>query len=166
MLRGLSLLLMGMFTLTVSSGEPADALVTFYSNGSLWSVDAPVAKHAAFIGALYDGKERIGFVAPKHFVTLRLPPGKHTFSASYSVRRPDDRSQVELDLAEGGRYFMRVQETHVQILYAGTGKNLLNLVDCQTAQDEAGKFSPTREKGITAKLRGQIAPGATIPSCQ
>lgn len=165
-MRTLTLLLTTMLVIPASSVPTPGAEVTIYSNGNILTTGAPRANHAAFLGWLYDGSRSIGFIQPKHFLTLHLPPGPHAFSASLSAKHPAENSQLSLDLAEGGKYFIRVQEESRGALFMGAEKGRLDLVTCQIAHQEAANANPTDPKRIVQEMRDKVTPARSMPPCE
>jgi len=152
-----------------ASSQPdssADAEIIFYSNGSIWKTQAPNAKHALFIGNIFDGSQRIGFVQQKKFLILHLSPGPHTFSVGPGTGKPDPKTQISLELASGKQYFIRAQGESKGVPLFTNLKNRLDLVTCETAQKEAGGFSPTEVKHIAPELKGRIVSGSSLSPCR
>jgi hypothetical protein len=157
-----------LFGCSVLSATAQDAQVTFYSSGSFYGNFSPDSKHSAFVGYVFDGDKKIGFVQVKHFLTFRLPPGPHVFSASLSDKHPATNSQLALDLFTGTRYFVRVQEETKAAVLLGigiSGKGRLDAVDCQTAQEEAAKMKPSSAKGIATDWKDKIVITSALPGC-
>ncbi|MGB7549645.1 MAG: hypothetical protein WBM14_18065 [Terracidiphilus sp.] len=165
-MRSLTVLLTAMLTIPISAAPRHAAGVTFYSDGNVITTGAPYANHAAFLGWLFDGKKPIGFIQPKHFLTLHLSPGPHKFSASLSTKHPAENSQLPIDLAEGGMYFIRVQEESRGALFMGSEKGRLNLVTCEVAHQEAANARPTDSKRIVPEMRDKVTSATLIPSCE
>ncbi len=90
-----------------------DAQVTFYSNGSALRGGLPVVNHGAFTGGIFDGDQRLVMLHHRHFFTLHLAVGPHTFSASLSGKHPAANSQLVLDLKPDEQYFIRQTEPSV-----------------------------------------------------
>jgi hypothetical protein len=159
-----------MLFLPASAAPPTDAEVTIYSNGSLASAvlmpGEPKVNHAAFIGLLFDGDQKIGFIQPNRFLTLRLPTGQHTFSASLSSKHPAKDSQLPLVLNAGEKYFIRVQEESRGVVFASAQKGRLDLVTCQIAHQDAANASPTDSKRIAPEMRDKIIPTRSMPPCE
>ena len=65
-MRAPAILLTAMLILPSLAVSAQTAEVTFYSNGSKLSPNAPHVNHAVFDGWLFDGNRPIGFVQPNH----------------------------------------------------------------------------------------------------
>jgi hypothetical protein len=161
-LTSLSLAALASFAL---AGNAQDVEVTFYSNGNPYTTVAPHADHAMFVGTLFDGKQPIGFLQPKRFLTLYLSPGPHTFSGSLSRKKPDEKSQLSLDLTAGVSYFIRAQ-MEVRGVVITSEKDRLDSVTCQIAHQEAEKALPTDPKRIEPAMRPKITSVSSLPSCK
>jgi hypothetical protein len=161
-----AMLLMAMLILPSITSPAQTAEVTFFSNGSKLTPNAPHANHAVFDGWLFDGNQPIGFVQPKHFLTLRLSTGPHIFSASFSAKHPAENSKLQIDLAEGGRYFVRVQAEWRGVLVLESRKGRLDVVTCQIAQLEATNAPSSDTKRIMPEMRDKVVSGPSIPPCR
>jgi hypothetical protein len=163
-MRTQSVILLATLAVPALAAPPPDAEVIFY-NGSLAALSAaPLAKHAAFVGWLYDGNHLIGFVQPKRFLMLHLSPGLHKFSASMSTKHPAENSVLSLDLSEGERYFIRVQDNS-GFLSVLPNKGRLDLVGCQIAVQELPNARPTNLKKIEPAMRDKVSTASSLSPC-
>ncbi len=88
--------------------------MTFFSHGNIWTSGLPGTTHDVYIGGIFDGKQEIFWFRDRFFahnnryLTLRLPPGAHTFGAS-NGKRPEARESLDVVLEAGKSYFIRAQ---------------------------------------------------------
>ncbi|MDE3188281.1 MAG: hypothetical protein KGM96_12280 [Acidobacteriota bacterium] len=155
-----------MILLPARAAPSHDAELTLYSNGNIFTTGAPYANHGAFLGWIFDNDQPIGFIQPKHFLTLRLSPGPHRFSASTSTKHSANNSQLAVVLAEGKKYYIRVQEESRGYLVIGSERGRLDLVTCQIALQEAANAHPTDPKHISQGMRDKIASATSLPPCE
>jgi hypothetical protein len=146
--------------------QAQDAEVTFYSNGSLGALLMPKTKHAAFAGYIFDGENRLFTTWHDRFVTLRLPPGVHMFSASYSHKHPARNSQFSLNLVAGQSYFIRAEAEVKGVVILQFQKGRLDVVSCQTAHHDAGQDKPVQTKHIAPGARSEVVALTSMPPCQ
>jgi hypothetical protein len=163
-------------TLCAQSSPPPAAQVTFYTSRSAWKTGLPGDKHGYFYGVIFDGDTRLayfnkvvyGIVADpgQRFLTIQLPAGSHTFSASYSSKHPADNSQLTIDLAPGGRYFIRTESAFRGFpgVYESE-RGVLTPVTCQVAHKEAPKAVPVEAKKVGPAFQKNLLPDTHIPDC-
>jgi len=158
------------------AAQAQDAVVTFYSHGSLLTTGLPGTVHDVYIGGIFDGLQGIfsfrdGFFAHNNrFLSLRFAPGPHTFGAS-NAKRPESRETLDVDLKAGGQYFIRAQGESKGVpglLTIQHGR--LDLMSCADAQKDMEKAKPLNEKALWKKMRPQraslIVDESSPPSCQ
>lgn len=103
------------------SAAGPDATVTFYtSSARTAALDVvrnilPGNKHDLFTGYLFDSQLRMLKLEWPQYVTLRLPAGVHTFSASLSKKHAAANSQTTLLLEPGKSYAFLVEEQHAKL---------------------------------------------------
>lgn len=166
-MRARTLVWLAIFVFAAMPALTQDGTVSFYSNGlmAIQLVPLPTpAKHAAFLGCIFNGEQKIGFVQPGHFLTLHLSPGHYTFSASMSCKHPAKNSQLPVDLTENVSYFIRVQEV-ITPIPGQPDRGRLDQVTCMVAHEEAGKAKPTNSKHIAQDFRDRIASTSLLPDC-
>ena len=89
----------------------ADAVVTFYGSGDLWKSYVPGTKTTLFQGCIFDGEEKVGCLTFLGFLSVRLSPGVHIFSASLHDNHSVANSQMPVLLEAGKNYYLRaIQE--------------------------------------------------------
>jgi hypothetical protein len=142
-----------------------DVEVTFYSAGSLWAYAKPVTDGAAFAGYVYDGRERLAFLHPQRFFTLRLPAGPHVFSASLSGKHPADNSSLPVTLVEGKSYFVRSLLDLRGVVVISTSKGHLDEVTCDVAHHEAERSRALEERYVSKSWRDKVVATASLPNC-
>jgi hypothetical protein len=158
--RHKSLVLLVALLAFLGLAKAQDAEITFYSNGSLLMMSAPWTKHALFGGEIYDGTERVASLYPRRFLTLRVTPGSHVFSASYS-KHPAKNSQLAVTVAAGETYFISAEAES-----RGLGvKGRLDLVPCQKARDSAGSIRPLEHKYIALTAKSKVVTTTSFPAC-
>ncbi len=109
------------------------ATITFYAGGTL-------AKNAVFTGCIFDGEQMLGCVTHQTFVTVKIAPGQHVFSASLSERHAAKNSQTEMALESGKNYYVRaVTEKDEFKDVIGRIKGRLEIVSCEVAHNETTK---------------------------
>ncbi len=151
------------FTQNATSTAPK-AQVTFYSSGNYWTTGLPGPKSGIFMGALFDGNQPLAYIRHGRFVTFRLSPGTHTFSASFS-NHPAANSQFTLDLISNGSYFVRAVAESRGIVIVDVPKGLLSSVTCQVAHQEGVKALPLEEKHIPQDAKTAWDAVSMIPPC-
>lgn len=150
---------------TSFSATPAqEAEVTFYSNASVLSGALPYTRHAAFYGAIFDGSNRLAVITHGRFLTLRLAPGRHIFSASFSRKHPAKNSQLILNLSPGKQYYIRADAEYKGVVLV-LMKGRLAQVSCQLAHQEAGATKPLQQKRIAPNARAEVLASASMPPC-
>jgi hypothetical protein len=159
------------FYLLLSTAASAqDAVVTFYSHGSRATSGVPGTKNGVYWGSVFDGDERLltfkdgFFFKNNRFTVLRLPPGTHTFSASYNSHPSKDHS-FSIDLKAGENYFIRAQSESSGVIVVDVEHGRLDQVTCKVALDETAKAKPLSAKAISSKVAGNIVQQSAIPSC-
>jgi hypothetical protein len=113
-----------------------------------------------FLGVIFDGDKKIGFVQHDRFLALHLPTGQHVLSASLNLNHPAANSRLTLNL-QAGTYYVRLQEETG--LVKDTGR--LDLVTCAQAQ-EAKSSNSTDPMRVAPAFKARIAPLASFPSCE
>jgi hypothetical protein len=147
-----------------------DALVTFYTHGSRLKGGLPGTKNGIYFGGIYDGDQQLfSFyegVAVKNnrFVTLQMPAGNHTFSASYK-KKPSDEQHIQIALELGKHYFFRAQSESSGVIVWEFEKGRLDQVSCSTAQIEAAEAKPLVAKHVTPALKTMSVHEQSIPTC-
>jgi hypothetical protein len=104
-------------------------------------------------------------VQVRHFLTFRLPAGPHVLSASLSDKHPATNSHLSLDLAEGARYFVRIQEETKGAMGVDISKGRLDAIDCRAAQKDAANMKPSATKWIADDWKGKIVITSAFPGC-
>lgn len=145
------------------------AKVIFYTP-SLSAKDAamtgivPVG-NAPFPGWLYDAGERLAHFQRGRFVILNLSPGKHTFSASGSSKKPSTKT-LSLDLARGEQYCVRLRAKYVNwvVLPISSYEGEIEQVPCAKAVDEAQKDKALPLERIEKVTQGMLDPTQELPS--
>jgi len=158
------------------AAQGQDAVVTFYSHGSLLTTGLPGTVHDVYIGSIFDGLQGIfsfrdGFFAHNNrFLSLRFAPGPHTFGAS-NGKRPESRETLDVDLKAGGQYFIRAQGESKGvpgILTIQHGR--LDPMSCADAQKDMENAKPLHDKALWKKVWPQraslIVDESSPPSCQ
>ena len=160
------LILLVSSSLSSAGAVAQEAQVTFYSNGSMLKESLPLGtKQGAFLGAIFDGEQRIGFCEPKRFITVRVLPGHHIFSTRTNSKSKTVDSQLALDIDAGRVYFIRVQEEVKGVLITSF-KGRMDQVSCAVAHEDSGKFGPTNPKYIAPEMRSKISSESSIPACE
>lgn len=161
-----------LFSLSCKRARAQDALVTFYTHGSMWKANSIGNKHDFYRGNVFDGSHRLFsfgdtfYVQSDRYTTLRFAAGPHTFGAS-SAKGPQKRETLNLDLKAGERYFVRVQgETLMLSLQHGR----LDLVSCSEAQSELAHAKPLNDRALSDDLLSKradlVVDEAGPPSCR
>jgi hypothetical protein len=153
-----------------------DALVTFYTHGSVWTTGIPGTKHDIYIGSIFDGTQRLfgfrdSFYAHNdRYITLRVAPGPHAFGAS-NAKRPQERETLHLDVKAGEKYFIRVQgESKGVPGLVEIQHGRLELIPCAEAQAELADAKLLRDKALSKTTRlnraSLVVDEAGPPSCR
>lgn len=93
----------------------ADAVVTFYGSGDLWKSYVPGTKTTLFQGCIFDGEEKVGCLTFLGFLSVRLSPGVHIFSASLHDNHSVANSQMPVLLEAGKNYYLRAIQEHTRL---------------------------------------------------
>ena len=86
----------------------SDAKITFYSNKITLTGGTRGKKPGAFMGRIFDGDHELAFMVPARFVTFRVRPGLHVFTATSWMSKSANfrvRAQITMDLAANEHYF-------------------------------------------------------------
>ena len=138
--------------------------VTFYSSNNPIKdqLKEPITlsgQYPAFHGYLFDGEERLAHLNRGRFLTLRLPPGPHTFSAVYNSKKPG-KAIVEINIQSGQHYCIRLSTKYKNpagpLLPVSLVNGQIEQVDCQQALKEAEKAKPLPADQIDASARGEL----------
>jgi hypothetical protein len=121
----------------VSSAAPQDisdstpeAYVTFYSNHITILGGTPGHRWGAFKGRLFDGVDQLAFMEPAHFITFKISPGTHVFTAnSWMNKHSEHGAHMTIDIRPGRRYFIETGSF--------PGDFGIRNVNCQFAQSES-----------------------------
>ncbi len=153
------------------AAEGQAATVTFYTNGSHLTSGLPGSKNGIYYGGVFDGNQllfrfRDGlFVKFHRFITLSVPPGLHTFSASFG-KHPAKNSQLRLSLDAGRQYYVRARSESSGILVVEIEKGQLDVVSCAVAHEEASKLQPLTARALAKDTPYARVQTQTIPACQ
>jgi hypothetical protein len=138
----------------LQSAKAQEALVTFYSHGSVLAGGLPGTNHDVYNGNIFDGTQGVFSFLDSHiahnnrFLTLRLAPGLHTFGAS-NGKRPEQRETLDVNLKADEHYFIRVQgESKGVPLVFTLQHGRLDLMPCPIAQEEMLKARPLKDKAL------------------
>ena len=155
-------------------GTPAsagqDAVVTFYSHGSALTSGLPGSNHGIYFGCIYDGTQRLAcfqdgfFIKNNRYIVFQLPPGPHTFSASYG-KHPAKNSQFPIQLDAGKNYFLRAQSESRGIIEIEFERGRLDEVTCDIAQKETEKAKPLKIKQVSSPATAKLNTVQTVPTC-
>lgn len=158
--------------LALNSTCPAQTgKVTFYCDGdtvkdSLKRGVEPVGR-GPFPGWLYDGNERLAHFEAGRFITLRIEPGPHLFSASGSSKNPASRV-LPLVITSGSNYCVRLSAQYenwiVLPLYSYQGR--IEQVACDQAIKQAGKTKPLKRGRIDKAAQDKLDPVQEFPKDQ
>ena len=160
------LLLFCLLTLSSWSAAAAnDAIVPFYTEGSLATYGVPGSKHGYFMGVIFDGQQSLAHLRRHRFMTMRFSPGEHVFSASSSGKHPADNSQLSLKLEEGKSYFIRAESESRGIYIVQSEKGRLDAVTCETAHAELQKATAVEEKYVPKDVRDRLVQDKSLSEC-
>ena len=129
------LILCSLATLSAASqtanDSPSEAMVTFYSNRITMLGGTSGHRWGAFKGRLFDGVDQLAFMEPAHFITFRVSPGVHVFTANSWMNKHSDRgAHITIDVHSGRRYFIETGS------FPGAPVFGIRDVDCQSAQSD------------------------------
>lgn len=148
-----------------------DATVTFYAHGSSRKTGLPGSNSGMFWGVIYDGGQPLfsfyeGFT-PKNdrFVTIRLPAGRHDFSASFD-KHPSRKHHIPISLEPGKQYFFRAQSESRGVLLVESESGRIDQVTCEIASQEGADAKPLRPKHPSQVLGSSRIPATAMPSCE
>lgn len=114
--------------------------------------------------SLLDGENKAELIRldMQSFVTLKLPPGKHTFRLHY--RLSTDKPTV-IEIVPGKQNFVRVGLPDGWFPWKSQ-LGVLQSVSCETAREEAGKMRPLKAKNIKVPMSQVLDEGAYFtPDC-
>jgi hypothetical protein len=146
-------------------------IVTFYSSNNPIKdqLKEPVTlsgQYPAFQGYLFDGEERLAHLSRGRFLTLRLPPGPHTFSAVYNSKKPG-KAIVEINIQSREHYCVRLSTEYKNpagpLLPVSLVNGQIEQVDCQQALKEAEKTKPLQVDRIDATTRDKLETSTAFP---
>ena len=166
-LLGLSLIAaFGNPRISVAQEAVKNAIVTFYSHGSRMTSGLPGTK-SVFWGKIFDDKKllfsfREGFIHKNNLViSLALPPGTHTFFASYATM-PTHAGKLSLILEPGKTYFVRAESTSEGVVVVEFEKGRLDQVPCDTARKETQSAELLSSKKVSPQMSANVIP-MTLP---
>jgi hypothetical protein len=82
----------------------------------------------------------LGCITHRTFVTVKIVPSQHVFSASLSEHHAAKNSQTEMVLEPGKNYFVRaITENNGFKDVIGRSKGRLEIVSCEVAHSETAK---------------------------
>jgi hypothetical protein len=157
--RGLRPLVLGPMILALPAlGQ--DAIVTFYSVGSLLKADAKQAVTAKgkmpFVGWIFDGDHRLAYLQGARFMTLQLPAGQHTFAGGLHSKHVAKNSSLVMRLEPGQHYCIRLGLEYENFVLVETHKGTLDPVDCVPAKAEARDSRPLDLKSVEERARNLL----------
>jgi hypothetical protein len=145
--------------------------VTFYSDAlpvkDAIRVGVVPAGKAPFPGWLYDGNQRLAHFSVGRFITLRLEPGTHLFSASSSSKKPASRG-LQLEISSGGNYCVRLSSQYVNwvVVPVQSYQGRIEQVPCGKAIEEAGKTKPLDKGRVEKAAQDKLDPSQAFPKEQ
>jgi hypothetical protein len=157
-----------------TSGFGQEALATFYSTGSAGKEalktlrgEFGVPGEYGFMGWVFDGDRRLAVMQRGRFMTLHLPPGQHTFAPgnAWSAKHPSQKVLLSVTLEAGGRYFLRLSETHKGVWALQIPFQHIEQVACETARQEASKTEPIKAKRVEKEVRSSLENSVYFPNC-
>jgi hypothetical protein len=158
-----------------SSGFGQDAVVTFYSPGSLGkavlkaSATLGYPSKVPFAGYVFDGERRLCFLQPGRFMTLRLKAGPHTFATAamtWTTSRSSDKVFLPLTLESGEQYFVQMTQNNKGFYIVQVPFQHIAQVDCAKARQEASGTEPIKAKRVEKEVRDSLENVSYFPKCK
>ena len=147
---------------TTTTAAPAEAQVTFYSNGNFLKSALPGYKYGKFIGRIMDEYDQLAMLTPGRFITFNLDPGPHTFSSnSWLIPRPEGGGHLEITLIAGQHYYIA---TYIRPLGYLTSYRLEQRT-CQEANQDNVKTQPLSREHLKDFGRARVSLETSFPAC-
>jgi len=141
-------------------GSPSDALVTFYSNRITTLGGLPGHRWGAFKGRLFDSGDQLTFIEPAHFVTFRVVPGMHLFTAnSWVSKHSDQGAHITMQIQAGHRYFIETGTFATGPIFG------IRDVSCQFAQSEGANLKPLESAHVRPAGKQIAVQETAFPGC-
>jgi hypothetical protein len=139
----------------------SDAQVTFYSNPVTLTGGLTLDHLAAFKGRIFDGEHQLAFLEPHRFVTFRVVPGLHRFTAtSWMVEQPDPGAHVMMNIEAGHQYFMECGTNTFGPIF------VIREVSCAKASEANSKARPLEAVHLRTDGMRLFIPQNSFPPCE
>lgn len=139
---------------------PSEALVTVYSNHITMLGGTPGHRWGAFKGRLFDSVDQLAFMEPAHFITFRVSPGTHVFTAnSWMSKHSDSGAHITIDLHAGRRYFIEAGSFPGEPIFG------IRNVSCQFARSEASDLKPLEPVHFRPAGKTVAVSETSFPQC-
>jgi hypothetical protein len=140
--------------------SPSEGLVTFYSNHITVLGGIPGHPWGAFKGRLFDGGDQLAFMEPAHFITFRVVPGMHVFTAdSWMNKHSDHGAHITMSVQAGHRYFIETGSFATEPIFG------IREVSCQFAQGEGADLKPLESVHFLPAGKLMALPETSFPRC-
>jgi hypothetical protein len=144
---------------------PPQVLVTFYSTGSFWKAAMPGYKFGAFSGLIFDDNRQLAQIRPGHFVTFKLNPGSHVFSANYWLNgHPKGGAHLKRNLDANQHYYIGTYFKTTPLLVLSTPR--IEEADCNDAQKDAASATPLAREHIKDDALTFAISETSFPQCR
>jgi hypothetical protein len=138
----------------------SDSFVTFYSNHITVLGGIPGHRWGAFKGRLFNGVDQLAFMEPAHFITFRIEPGIHVFTAnSWINRNADHGAHITMNIQAGHWYFLETGSFATEPAFG------IREVSCQFAQGEGADLKRLEPAHIRQTGQQLTVPETTFPPC-
>jgi hypothetical protein len=148
--------------------------VTFYSIDLSAKQQVKVALSpvgtVAFTGWLFDSDKRLVHATRGRFMRFAFSAGPHEFTVPYKAKGPGNKACqpmdcLHLDIESGGNYCVRLSAKDVNAIIVPFGlvDSTIELVSCQAAFQEAGKYKRVDVKRVEPAARSALDASPDFP---
>lgn len=139
----------------------SNALVTFYSRAVTIKGGLAGQSLGAFRGRIFDGDRQLAFMETSRFITFRVSPGAHLFSAvSWMNKNADHGAHLTLSLEASQHYFVEVGTTTLGPPF------VIRQVPCEKAASENPHIQSLEAKHLKPAGLSIAVNEPVFPSCQ
>ncbi|HKN16831.1 MAG TPA: hypothetical protein VJX47_07815 [Candidatus Sulfotelmatobacter sp.] len=119
----------------------------------------------SWAGHLWLDHNKVGFIIPGQFLTLKLSEGEHAVAGEAFLARESSKNTV-ISLQRGGRYFVRLVVESKAVAGIGPTRWMAEQVTCKEAYGEAASLEPVKLKRIERPSLDHVARESYFPECR
>ena len=139
-----------------------ETLLTLYSPRGHGMLEVPGRK--SWAGHLWLDHDKVGFIIPGQFLTLKLAEGEHSISGE-AFGAHESHNYTSLSLRRGEHHFIRLVIDSRAIAGIGPTRWIGEEVTCQEAYSEAAAFEPVKLKRIQKSFVDTVTRESFFPQC-